>query len=221
MDQRKEVNKKGQRLIVGLFFLILGIIFLLAAPVKKLKEMVFSEMKLAIYQEEINEDNTTINSVPVENIVTSPTDGSAPPVVPEPPKISYTYVGQLSIPSIRLKRGFVSKNSKYNDINYNITIAKEADYPDVPKGNFILMAHSGNSYISFFDNLYKLELGDVATVSYEAKAYYYKLVKSYEVEKTGKIAIFRDYNKKTLTLITCNHNNLEHQSIYIFEQTKE
>ena len=141
----------------------------------------------------------------------------------EQPKknISYTYIGQLSIPKIKFKRGFVKKESKYNNIEYNVTIAKEADYPDVKNGNFIIMSHSGDAPISFFEPLYKLELGDIATVSYNAKAYYYKLVKTYQVEKTGKIAIYRDYNKKTLTLITCTHDDLTKQSIYIFEQTNE
>ena len=48
-----------------------------------------------------------------------------------------------------------------------------------------------------------------------------KLVKTYQVEKTGKIAIYRDYNKKTITLITCTHDDLTKKSIYIFEQTNE
>ena len=192
-------------------------------PIKTIKNKVFSEMKLAIYQDEINEDNETINDIGTSK-VTNPTvpNNNQTETTTAPKKyISYTYIGQLSIPKIRFKRGFVKKESKYNNIEYNVTIAKEADYPDVKNGNFILMAHSGDAPISFFEPLYKLELGDIATVSYNAKAYYYRLVKTYQVEKTGKIAIYRDYNKKTLTLITCTHDDLTKQSVYIFEQTNE
>lgn len=223
MTKRRKINKKGQLLLVGLFFLLIGIIIITYLPIKTIKDKVFSEMKLAIYQDEINEDNETINDIGTSK-VTNPTvpNNNQTETTTAPKKyISYTYIGQLSIPKIRFKRGFVKKESKYNNIEYNITIANEADYPDVKNGNFILMAHSGDAPISFFEQLYKLELGDIATVSYNAKAYYYRLVKTYQVEKTGKIAIYRDYNKKTLTLITCTHDDLTKQSVYIFEQTNE
>ena len=224
MTKRRKINKKGQLLLVGLFFLLIGIIIITYLPIKTIKDKVFSEMKLAIYQDEINEDNETINDIGTSKVTTPivPNNNQTETTTTAPKKyISYTYIGQLSIPKIRFKRGFVKKESKYNNIEYNVTIANEADYPDVKNGNFILMAHSGDAPISFFEPLYKLELGDIATVSYNAKAYYYRLVKTYQVEKTGKIAIYRDYNKKTLTLITCTHDDLTKQSVYIFEQTNE
>ena len=224
MTKRRKINKKGQLLLVGLFFLLIGIIIITYLPIKTIKDKVFSEMKLAIYQDEINEDNETINDIGTSKVTnpTVPNNNQTETTTTAPKKyISYTYIGQLSIPKIRFKRGFVKKESKYNNIEYNITIANESDYPDVKNGNFILMAHSGDAPISFFEPLYKLELGDIATVSYNAKAYYYRLVKTYQVEKTGKIAIYRDYNKKTLTLITCTHDDLTKQSVYIFEQTNE
>ena len=37
-------------------------------PIKTIKDKVFSEMKLAIYQDEINEDNETINDIGTNNI---------------------------------------------------------------------------------------------------------------------------------------------------------
>ena len=220
MERKKGNRWKGQLKWVGFFILLIGIIVVLSVPLGKIKEIVYSEMKLAIYQAEINEDNETISNIPLENI-NDTTQNNNETSSNNEEVVSYTYIGQLSIPIIKFKRGFVAKDSKYNDINYNIAIAKEADYPDVKNGNFILMAHSGDAVISFFEPLYKLKLGDVATVTYQAKAYYYQLVKTYEVEKTGKIAIYRDYNKKTLTLITCTHMDDTKQSVYIFEQTRE
>lgn len=214
-------NKKSQLLKVGLFLFCMGAIVVLILPFRKLRDEIFDEMKLLIYQEDINQDNETIENLG-PNAITKEEEETTNNQAPEAKKkVNYTYVGQLSLPSIQFKRGFVSKDSKYNTINYNVTIAQEADYPDVARGNFILMAHSGDSVISFFDNLYKLQLGDKATVSYQAKVYYYQLVKIYKVDKTGKIAIYRDYKKKTLTLITCTHQNETKQSVYIFEQTKE
>ena len=85
-------------------------------------------------------------------------------------------------------------------------------------GNFILMAHSGNAYISFFDKLYKLEIGDEASVSYNANTYRYRLTNIYNQAKTGTVAIYRNKNIKTLTLITCTHNDDYNQTIYIFEE---
>ncbi len=176
-------------------------------------------MRLAIFQMNINKDNTTINDVNTENLVITNEETQ---ILKEEPKqekkTTYSYIGELNIPAIRLKRGFVSKESKYNDINYNITIANEADYPDVPAGNFILMAHSGNAYISFFDKLYKLQIGDQASVSYNANTYNYHLVKVYNQPKTGKVTIYRNSYVKTLTLITCTHEDDYNQTIYIFEE---
>ena len=89
--------------------------------------------------------------------------------------------------------------------------------PDVKKGNLILAAHRGNSSVSFFDKLYKLDIGDTASVTYNDKVYTYKLVNTYLEEKDGTIAIYRDETKNTLTLITCTRNDKKTQTVFIFE----
>lgn len=215
--QRKSRNIKSQLSKVGFFFLIVGILVFLSTPLRILKDEVFEEMRLAIFQLNINENNnTTINNVNTENLeVTVENNQEAEE---NDKKANYSYIGELSIPKIKLRRGFVSKESRYNNIQYNVTIANEADYPDVPMGNFILMAHSGNAYISFFDKLYRLEIGDEASVSYNANTYNYRLTNIYNQAKTGTVAIYRDPTKKTLTLITCTHNDDYNQTIYIFEE---
>ena len=187
-----------------------------STPLKKLKGEVFEEMRLAIFELNINKNNTTINNVNTENLTV--TNENTEVAEENDKKANYSYIGELSVPKIKLRRGFVSKESRYNNIEYNITIANEADYPDVPMGNFILMAHSGNAYISFFDKLYRLEIGDEASVSYNAVTYNYRLTKIYNQAKTGTVAIYRDVTKKTLTLITCTHNDDYNQTIYIFEE---
>ncbi len=214
--QRKNKNIKSQLFKVGFFFLIVGVIIFFSTPMKKIKEEVFEEMRLAIFQLNINSENITISDVNTENLEV--TQENTEIAEENDKKATYSYIGQLSIPAINLKRGFVSKESRYNNINYNITIANEADYPDVPMGNFILMAHSGNAYISFFDKLYKLQIGATASISYNAVTYNYRLVNIYNQAKTGTVAIYRDVTKKTLTLITCTHNDDYNQTVYIFEE---
>ena len=215
--QRKNKNIKSQLFKVGFFFLIVGILVFVSTPLKKLKSEVFEEMRLTIFQQNINEtNNTTINNVNTENLQITAENTEV--AEENDKKANYSYIGELSIPKIKLRRGFVSKESRYNNIEYNVTIANESDYPDVPMGNFILMAHSGNAYISFFDKLYKLEVGDEASVSYNANTYNYRLTNIYNQAKTGTVAIYRDLAKKTLTLITCTHNDDYNQTIYIFEE---
>ena len=217
MMQRKSKTLKSQLSKVGFFFLIVGIIVFISTPLRILKEEVFEEMRLAIFKKNINKDNnTTINNVNTENLTV--TTEKKEEAEENDKKANYSYIGELSIPKIKLKRGFVSKESRYNNIEYNVTIANEADYPDVPLGNFILMAHSGNAYISFFDKLYKLQIGDEATVSYNANTYNYRLTNIYNQAKTGTVAIYRNPSIKTLTLITCTHNDDYNQTIYIFEE---
>ncbi len=132
-------------------------------------------------------------------------------------KVVYDYIGKLIIPKIALERGFVSKNSKYNSINYGIETHSISTYPNVAKGNLIFLSHSGTSYRSFFRNLYKLEVGDKCYVEYQGVKYEYVITKIYNQPKIGKVVIDRDYNKTTLTLITCTHNSKTEQTVYIAE----
>lgn len=132
------------------------------------------------------------------------------------PYLEY-YIGTISIPKINLNKGFVDLNSKYNTVSKNVQIVKGSDYPDVINGNFILAAHSGNSYLAYFKNLYKLELDDLAYITYKNKTYTYKIVNIYEQEKTGQIAIYRNQERTCLTLITCTKDSKTKQTIYILE----
>ena len=127
------------------------------------------------------------------------------------------YIGYLNIPKINLTKGFYSKKSKENDIDKNILVVKESSYPDVDKGNLIIAGHSGNSWKAFFNDLYKLNKGDYAHVTYKNKKYAYKIVNIYKQDKVGTIAIYRDYNKTTLTLVTCTNYESTTQTIYIAE----
>ena len=127
------------------------------------------------------------------------------------------YIGYLTIPKINLNKGFVDKRSSENDVEKNIMVIEGSTYPDVERGNFILAGHSGTGWKAFFNELYRLNVGDEAYVTYKGKKYTYKITNIYKQNKTGKIAIYRNYNKTTLTLVTCTNNDEATQTVYIAE----
>ena len=130
-----------------------------------------------------------------------------------------SYIGTLTISKIGFQRGFLNKYAAGNNIEENITVLKESDYPDIAGGNMIIAAHSGPTANSFFNNLYQLENGDTAVITYQGNTYTYQLVRSYKVSKTGTVKINRDREKTTLTLITCTNNDNKTQTVYIFERS--
>ena len=148
--------------------------------------------------------------------ITEETEGQS-----EQPEESDTYtddyIGYLTIPKINLNKGFVDKRSSENDVEKNIMVIEGSTYPDVERGNFILAGHSGTGWKAFFNELYRLNIGDEAYVTYKGKKYTYKITNIYKQNKTGKIAIYRNYNKTTLTLVTCTNNDEATQTVYIAE----
>ena len=134
---------------------------------------------------------------------------------------NYSYIGVLEIPKINIKRGFLNINDKGNNVNKNLQVIKGSDMPDVKNGNLIIAAHSGNSYISYFKNLYKLSNDDVAYIYFNNIKYTYKVAGKYDVDKTGKVVIHRDNKKNTLTLITCSQTDKTKQIVYILELESE
>ncbi len=137
--------------------------------------------------------------------------------VTEEEPVTDEYIGYLNIPKINLTKGFLDKRSTENDVEKNILVVEESSYPDVEGGNLILAGHSGTGWKAFFNDLYKLDEGDVAYVTYKNKKYTYKIVNIYTQPKIGTIAIYRNYDKTTLTLVTCTNNDSTTQTIYIAE----
>ena len=131
--------------------------------------------------------------------------------------VTNDYIGYLIIPKINLTKGFVDKRSSENDVEKNILVVDGSNYPDTEKGNLILAGHSGTGWKAFFNDLYKLEVGDTAQVTYKGKKYTYSITNIYTQPKVGKVAIYRDYSKTTLTLVTCTNTDSTTQTIYIAE----
>ena len=132
-------------------------------------------------------------------------------------EVTNNYIGYLTIPKINLKKGFLDKRSPDNDVEKNILVVEGSSYPTKDKGNFILAGHSGTGWKAFFNDLYKLNKGDKAIVTYKGKTYTYKITNIYTQPKVGKIAIYRNYDKTTLTLITCTNFDKATQTVYVAE----
>lgn len=205
MNKNKKHNKikKSQLYFIGSLLVLIGVVCLSSNFVLSVKAELFDEIKFKFFEDE---DNKVKDTSVVDKVDES-----------ETPTINYDYIGYLEIPKIGLKRGFLEKSSPYNNIEYNVTVSSQADFPDKKKGNLILFAHSGDAYIAYFNYLYKLKTGDRAYVTYKKKKYEYKLVKVEVQPKTGEVVIHRNFNVTTLTLITCTNNDSKTQSIYIFE----
>ena len=122
------------------------------------------------------------------------------------------YTAVLEIPKINLKRGVVDSTKNFSSINYAISVDSNSNYPD-DNGNFILYAHSGNSSIAFFHNINKLEKGDNIYVYYGGIKYYYKIIRKYNIEKTGKAKVIDLKDDKYITLITCNQQRNNYQIV--------
>ena len=130
------------------------------------------------------------------------------------------YLGILEIKKIKLRKGFYKLNSNLNNVDKNITIVSSSDMPNVNKGNLILASHSGNSSVSYFRYLDKLDMEDIASIYYFGKKYDYKLIYYYDVDKNGSVQIIKNNDINTLTLITCKKNT-DKQTVFIFELNKE
>ena len=133
-------------------------------------------------------------------------------------EITDEYIGYLMIPKINLTKGFLDSRSHENNVDKNIMVIIGSDYPDVEKGNFMIAGHSGNGWKAFFNELYKLVIGDSIYIDYKGKRYTYQINNIYTQPKTGKLAVYRNENQTTLTLITCTNNSTTTQTIYIAEQ---
>lgn len=134
-----------------------------------------------------------------------------------PDEVTDEYIGYLTIPKINLTKGFLDKRSSENNVDKNLLVVEGSNYPDHEAGNLIIAGHSGTGWNSFFNDLYQLNINDTAYVNYKQKKYIYKIVNIYKQPKIGKLAIYRDYTKTTLTLITCTNDDDTTQTVYIAE----
>ena len=213
MAKNKKLNKKKRIspstvALIGAFVITIGGFFILYNFISDKKLFAYDYMNEQIYdnrENEIYDVNTTEVNTDEEETKTKKYQDIE------------SYIGYLEIPKIKFKRGFYNITSKLNTVEANIEIIKGSDMPDVTNGNLIIAGHSGTGWKAFFKNLYKLEVGDEAIVTYAGINYKYKITNIYKQKNTGTVSIKRNYDKSTLTLITCTKDDSSTQTIYIAE----
>lgn len=217
----KNINLKYQ-IAAGVILIISGTLVLLSDYIKEKRDVVFSEMNLAlssIANENLDNEEVILE---VEDVEESTIQEEVPvqDEEEEEKENNYTYeeyLGIIDIPEIGLYKGFYSKGSSLNNVKFNLYVLPESNYPDVDNGNLIIAGHSGNYNNSYFANLYKLDNGDTINIHYNDLKYIYKIVNIYYEKKNGSVRIFRDKEETTLTLITCTKDDDNHQTVYIAE----
>ena len=121
----------------------------------------------------------------------------------------------LIIPKIGFNRGFYNIASPNNTVESNIQVINGSKMPNKKNGNLIIAGHSGTGWKAFFNDLYQLNIGDQAIVTYKNRKYTYQIENISKQAKTGTLTIKRNKNKTTLTLITCTNNDNTTQTIYV------
>ena len=192
--------------IIGFAIMILGFALITSNYFTGKKDKAYEKINISLYHEQ---DGKVIDNTPREV-------ATADISVGEQTK-NGNYLGVLKIDKINLEQGFYDKGNDMNNVDKNVTLLESSNYPDERNGNTILVAHSGSSYLGYFKNLWKLNVGDLASIRYKNKTYVYKIVNIYDDDKDGDVTIYRNKSKKTLTLITCTKNSDTKQTIYIAE----
>lgn len=195
--------------LIGSFLALIGGYFIFYNDIESRKIVAYDYMSHQFYDKSELIDLEKLEILEEEGFYKPQTELSS--------EVTNEYIGYLTIPKINLTKGFLDSRSKENHVDKNIMVIEGSDYPDVEKGNFMIAGHSGNSWKAFFNELYKLGKGDSILIDYKSKKFIYNIKNIYTQPKTGKLAIYRDPNKTTLTLITCTNNSTETQTIYIAE----
>lgn len=154
-------------------------------------------------------DTSIVNEVEIEETINEETETETSNTQNNN-NIAYTAV--LEIPKINLKRGVVDSTKNFKSINYAISVDKNSNYPN-EKGNFILYAHSGNSYVSYFRKLNQVDINDEVYVYYNGVKYHYVIENKYDIEKTGKAKVINLKDNRYITLITCNQDRKGYQIV--------
>ena len=211
-DNNIEIKRRNSQVAtacISALMLIIGCFFLSYNYIQSKKIVAYDYMSNVFYNGE-------------EIITITEEEQGHEPIIEEEEEgeVTNDYIGYLTIPKINLTKGFLDKRSTENHVDKNILVVNGSNYPNIERGNFIVAGHSGTGWNAFFNDLYKLGIDDIAEVTYKNKKYTYKIVNIYKQPKVGNIAIYRDYTKTTLTLITCTNFDDTTQTVYIAELIK-
>lgn len=121
-------------------------------------------------------------------------------------------LAKLEIKKLGINHYIYNFNSSYNTVEKNVAILEASVLPDHDNSIVFLAAHSGNSKISYFNNLKYLRLNDIIHFYYNNYKYSYQIIHIHEDEKNGYIGINKN-DKNQLILTTCSTKNKRKQLI--------
>ena len=148
-----------------------------------------------------------VNEKKVDSYVIETNDLKEEPIVKkEDLNVNKEYLGVLFIPKINLKQGFYSVNDSLNTVDKNIQVLKNSEMPNIKGSLLVLAAHSGNSYLGYFNNLDKLIVNDEVFIYYQKQKYQYIIDNIYQIEKNGNLTIQKNIKENYLVLTTCVKN---------------
>ncbi len=122
-------------------------------------------------------------------------------------KVVVTPIMNIKIDKIGVNNNIYEKGTKENNIDKNVILLEESDYPDKSNGTVLIGAHSGTGNKAYFKKLDKLVIGDTIKLIYKDKLYTYKINKISKDNKDGKIRIDYSNNSNRLILYTCYPND--------------
>lgn len=112
------------------------------------------------------------------------------------------YYGRIYIDKINLNEYFYSINDSRNKVDKGIEVLKPSIMPNEDNSRLFLASHSGNSDISYFKNIDKLNINDEVIIYFNNKCYKYNVIDKYEIIKNGTLNI-KEIEDNTVVLITC------------------
>ncbi len=125
----------------------------------------------------------------------------------------------IEIPKINLKKGILKKENKHNNIDENVTILKESNYPN-EDGNIYIAAHSGNGNHAYFNKLTNLTISNKVNIYYKNTKYIYQVTEIKKITKIKNSSILTK-NKNNLILITCSQQDKSKYLVIISTKIKE
>lgn len=127
----------------------------------------------------------------------------------------------IYIPKIKVSNNIYDYDDKKNNVNQNIYNATKYNFSKL-NGSLVLASHSGNSSVSYFNDIDKLSLGDEIFIEDKDNIYLYLVNKIFFIDKTGMF--YYDNKDKYIYMITCVKNSHKKQLViggYLSKITKK
>ena len=130
-----------QVVIIGVVVMIFGLLLVSSNYLAGKKDKAYEKVSISLFSDNNGQivDNTPQNIAAADVEVSDNIKNG-------------NYLGVLKIDKINLEQGFYDKDNPLNNVDKTVTLLGPSNYPDEKKGNTILVAHSGSSYLGYFKN---------------------------------------------------------------------